>query len=127
MAIIGPTRCGKTAAAIGGILDWTGPAILSSVKSDLMAATIDWLYAAPTVPPVSGEAVVITGGPTSVNANTLGAPIIELVPPTPPPEVLIDVPSMASTANSDTVLRPKVSPDSAAEYGPLPVPAAKAP
>jgi type IV secretion system protein VirD4 len=42
VAIIGPTRCGKTAAAIGGILDWDGPAILSSVKSDVMAATIGW-------------------------------------------------------------------------------------
>ncbi len=42
VAIIGPTRCGKTAAAISGILDWSGPAVLSSVKSDLMAATIGW-------------------------------------------------------------------------------------
>ena len=42
VAIIGPTRCGKTAATIGGILEWSGPAILSSVKSDLMAATIAW-------------------------------------------------------------------------------------
>lgn len=42
VAIIGPTRCGKTAAAIGGILEWSGPAILSSVKTDLMAATIGW-------------------------------------------------------------------------------------
>jgi type IV secretion system protein VirD4 len=42
VAMVGPTRCGKTAAAITGILEWTGPAILSSVKSDLMAATIGW-------------------------------------------------------------------------------------
>jgi type IV secretion system protein VirD4 len=42
VAIIGPTRCGKTAATIGGILEWSGPAILSSVKSDLMASTITW-------------------------------------------------------------------------------------
>jgi type IV secretion system protein VirD4 len=40
VAIIGPTRCGKTANAIAGILDWEGPAILSSVKSDLLGATI---------------------------------------------------------------------------------------
>ena len=40
--MIGPTRCGKTAAAITGILNWSGPAILSSVKSDLMGATIRW-------------------------------------------------------------------------------------
>ena len=70
---------------------------------------------------------MIIGGATTVKANTDGEPIMELVPPVPPPEVLIDVPSMASTANSDTVLRPKVSPDSAAEYGPLPVAAVKAP
>ena len=42
VAIIGPTRCGKTVTAIGGILDWDGPAILSSVKTDLMAATVGW-------------------------------------------------------------------------------------
>jgi len=42
VAMVGPTRCGKTAAAITGILEWTGPAILSSVKSDLMGATIGW-------------------------------------------------------------------------------------
>ena len=38
--VIGPTRCGKTANAIAGILDWSGPAILSSVKADLMSATL---------------------------------------------------------------------------------------
>jgi type IV secretion system protein VirD4 len=42
VAMIGPTRCGKTAATITGLLEWHGPAILSSVKSDLMAATIAW-------------------------------------------------------------------------------------
>ncbi len=39
VALIGPTRSGKTTAAIGGILDWDGPAVLCSVKSDLLAAT----------------------------------------------------------------------------------------
>ncbi len=39
--VIGPTRCGKTTNAIAGILGWTGPAILSSVKSDLLDATLD--------------------------------------------------------------------------------------
>jgi type IV secretion system protein VirD4 len=38
--VVGPTRCGKTANAISGVLEWSGPAILSSVKSDLMGATI---------------------------------------------------------------------------------------
>jgi type IV secretion system protein VirD4 len=37
--VVGPTRCGKTANAIAGTLEWTGPAILSSVKSDLIGAT----------------------------------------------------------------------------------------
>ncbi len=40
--VVGPTRCGKTATTISGILDWSGPAILSSVKSDLMGATLGW-------------------------------------------------------------------------------------
>lgn len=40
VAVIGPTRCGKTANTISGILDWDGPAILSSVKTDLLGATI---------------------------------------------------------------------------------------
>ncbi|MBI2710233.1 MAG: type IV secretory system conjugative DNA transfer family protein [Actinobacteria bacterium] len=42
VALIGPSRCGKTTAAISGILEWDGPAVLSSVKSDLMAATLSW-------------------------------------------------------------------------------------
>ena len=42
VALIGPSRCGKTAAAVAGILDWDGPAILSSVKSDLLGATEGW-------------------------------------------------------------------------------------
>lgn len=42
VALVGPTRSGKTVAAIGGILEWEGPAILSSVKADLLGATIGW-------------------------------------------------------------------------------------
>jgi type IV secretion system protein VirD4 len=38
--VVGPTRCGKTANAIAGTLEWIGPAILSSVKSDLIGATL---------------------------------------------------------------------------------------
>ncbi|MBA3288598.1 MAG: type IV secretory system conjugative DNA transfer family protein [Acidimicrobiia bacterium] len=39
--IVGPTRSGKTAeTVIPGVLDWTGPAILLSVKRDLMDTTI---------------------------------------------------------------------------------------
>lgn len=41
IAIAGPTRCGKTSqCAIPGLLDWRGPAIVLSVKRDLMDATI---------------------------------------------------------------------------------------
>lgn len=41
VAIVGPTRSGKTAeCAIPGVLDWEGPAILLSVKRDLMDTTI---------------------------------------------------------------------------------------
>ena len=42
IAIAGPTRCGKTSqCAIPGLLDWVGPAIVLSVKRDLMDATIE--------------------------------------------------------------------------------------
>lgn len=40
VAIIGPTRCGKTSNLITSIREWTGPAILSSVMDDLMAQTL---------------------------------------------------------------------------------------
>lgn len=40
VAVIGPTRCGKTANVISAILEHEGPAILSSVKDDLVEATI---------------------------------------------------------------------------------------
>jgi type IV secretion system protein VirD4 len=42
VALIGPSRSGKTTAAIGGILEWDGPAVLSSVKGDLLATTHAW-------------------------------------------------------------------------------------
>jgi len=38
--VVGPARCGKTANAITGILEWTGPAVLSSVRTDLLDATL---------------------------------------------------------------------------------------
>jgi type IV secretion system protein VirD4 len=40
VALIGPSRSGKTRTAIAGIDAWRGPAILSSVKTDLLSATI---------------------------------------------------------------------------------------
>ena len=41
IVVMGPTRCGKTTAlAVPAILEWDGPVIALSVKSDLMGATI---------------------------------------------------------------------------------------
>lgn len=39
VAVVGPTRSGKTANVIAGVLDWHGPAILSSVRDDLFTRT----------------------------------------------------------------------------------------
>ncbi len=41
VALFGPSRCGKTHAAVIGINAWQGPAILSSVKTDLIDATLE--------------------------------------------------------------------------------------
>lgn len=41
VALIGPSRSGKTRCAESGIRTWGYPAILSSVKTDLLAATIE--------------------------------------------------------------------------------------
>ena len=41
LAVIGPTGCGKTAGfAVPALLEWTGPIIATSVKADLLDATI---------------------------------------------------------------------------------------
>lgn len=40
VALIGPTRCGKTSNLISSVLEWEGPAVLSSVKDDLLNATL---------------------------------------------------------------------------------------
>lgn len=42
VALVGPSRSGKTTAAVTGILEWQGPAVLSSVKADLLGATAGW-------------------------------------------------------------------------------------
>ena len=42
VALVGPSRSGKTTAAVAGILEWTGPAVLSSVKADLLGVTHGW-------------------------------------------------------------------------------------
>jgi len=41
VVVVGPSRCGKTANVTAGVLDWAGPAILSSVKDDLFNSTIE--------------------------------------------------------------------------------------
>jgi type IV secretion system protein VirD4 len=53
LAVVGPTGCGKTAGfAIPALLEWQGPVIATSVKADLLDATIQhrrrkgevWVY-----------------------------------------------------------------------------------
>jgi type IV secretion system protein VirD4 len=53
LAVVGPTGCGKTAGfAIPALLEWRGPVIATSVKADLLEATIQhrarrgtvWVY-----------------------------------------------------------------------------------
>jgi len=53
LAVVGPTGCGKTAGfAVPALLEWRGPVIATSVKADLLEATIDhrrrqgevWVY-----------------------------------------------------------------------------------
>jgi type IV secretion system protein VirD4 len=41
VAVIGPSRSGKTANVIAGVLDWDGPAVVVSIKRDLIDATRD--------------------------------------------------------------------------------------
>lgn len=41
--VVGPTQSGKSSAlAIPAILEWDGPVVATSVKDDLVAATLDW-------------------------------------------------------------------------------------
>ena len=40
VVVVGPSRCGKTANVTAGVLDWDGPAVLSSVKDDLYNSTV---------------------------------------------------------------------------------------
>lgn len=42
VALVGPSRSGKTTAVVAGILEWSGPAVLSSVKGDLLETTRGW-------------------------------------------------------------------------------------
>ena len=50
LAVIGPSGCGKTAGfAIPALLEWRGPIIATSVKGDLLAATVKHRRAKGTV------------------------------------------------------------------------------
>src|SRR5207245_9586680 len=40
VAVFGPSQSGKTTGLIAGVAHWDGPAIISSVKTDLLHATI---------------------------------------------------------------------------------------
>ena len=41
VAVFGPSQSGKTTGLITGVEAWTGPAVISSVKADLLRATVD--------------------------------------------------------------------------------------
>jgi type IV secretion system protein VirD4 len=41
VAVFGPSQSGKTTGLITGVSAWTGPAVVSSVKADLLRATLD--------------------------------------------------------------------------------------
>jgi type IV secretion system protein VirD4 len=77
VALIGPTRSGKTTAAIGGILDWDGPAVLCSVKSDLLGATGQWRASQGEVqvfdPSGVTDRTTATWTPLRASANASGA------------------------------------------------------
>ena len=53
LAVVGPTGCGKTVGfAIPALLEWRGPVIATSVKADLVTASLEhrracgdvWIY-----------------------------------------------------------------------------------
>ncbi len=70
VALVGPSRSGKTTAAVAGILEWEGPAVLSSVKADLLATTHGWRSS-------RGEARVYdpTSSTTPKGASALWSPL----------------------------------------------------
>ena len=41
MLLFGPSQSGKTTRLIESVNAWTGPAVVSSVKTDLMRATLE--------------------------------------------------------------------------------------
>lgn len=62
VAVFGPSQSGKTTGLIDSLHAWTGPAIVSSVKADLLRATIDTRRAAGDV--AVFDPLGVTGLPT---------------------------------------------------------------
>ena len=82
VAVIGPQRSGKTVNVISGILEWDGPAILSSVRDDLFANT--WQNRATkgpvyvfdpfnTLGPLPDEVTAISWSPLQISGTVAGA------------------------------------------------------
>ena len=43
LLVVGPTQAGKTSSlVVPAILDWPGPVVVTSVKNDVVRATVDW-------------------------------------------------------------------------------------
>jgi type IV secretion system protein VirD4 len=92
LAVFGPSGCGKTAGfAIPALLEWEGPIIATSVKSDLLAATINhrrskgrvWVYDPERM---SGDGTCSPWSPLPScedwgNAMRLAASMVEVVQP----------------------------------------------
>ncbi len=77
LALVGPSRSGKTTAAVSGILEWDGPAVLSSVKADLLGATHGWRSTLGDVqifdPTASTGSPTATWSPLHQSATVVGA------------------------------------------------------
>jgi type IV secretion system protein VirD4 len=65
-ALVGPSRSGKTTAAVAGILEWKGPAVLSSVKADLLGATQGYRSTLGEVRVYDPTATTIPGGTSAL-------------------------------------------------------------
>lgn len=63
VAVFGPSQSGKTTGLIDSMHAWTGPAVVSSVKADLLRATIDTRRAAGDV--AVFDPLGVTGHPTA--------------------------------------------------------------
>ena len=77
LTLVGPSRSGKTTAAVSGILEWDGPAVLSSVKTDLLGVTHGWRSRLGTVhiydPIGTTREITATWSPLHQSTTVLGA------------------------------------------------------